>query len=211
MRATARLLGALLVAAAVAVPAAAQAPRQTAVLAGGCFWGMQEVFEHVDGVTRVISGYSGGTAATATDEQVNTETTGHAESVEITFDPAVVSYATLLDVFFRVAHDPTQLDRQGPDAGKSYRSVIFYADAAQHREAEAAIARLTAARVYAGRIVTEVVPLHGFYRAAAYHQDYAVRHPDDPYIVDNDLPKVRRLREVFPRLYREAPVLASSR
>ena len=211
MRATARLLGALFVAAAVAVPAAAQAPRQTAVLAGGCFWGMQEVFEHVRGVTRVVAGYAGGTAVTASHDQVSSETTGHAESVQITFDPAVVSYETLLDVFFRVAHDPTQLDRQGPDVGSSYRSAIFYLNEAQRRTAEAVIAKLTAAHAYDGPIVTQVAPSGGFYRAEAFHQDYAVRHPDDPYIVENDLPKVKRLREVFPQLYREAPVLTSSR
>ncbi len=205
-------IGALAVAASIAAaPLAAQTPRETAVLAGGCFWGMQELFEHVHGVVRVVAGYSGGTAATATSDQVNTETTGHAESVEITFDPSLVSYETLLDVFFRVAHDPTQLNRQGPDVGRSYRSAVFYESAAQRRAAETLIARLTAAHVYAAPIVTQVVPLRGFYRAEAYHQDYAVRHPDDPYIVTNDLPKVQHLREAFPRLYRETPVLTSSR
>ena len=196
---------------ATAAPLAAQAPRQTAVLAGGCFWGIQNLFEHVTGVTRVVSGYAGGTAETANYEQVGSETSGHAESVEITFDPSVVSYETLLDVFFSVGHDPTQLNRQGPDEGPSYRSAIFYRNEEQRRVAQAVIARLTASHAYSKPIVTQVVPFTGFYRAEEYHQDFAVHHPDYPYIVVNDLPKVEHLREKFPQLYRESPVLTTSR
>ncbi|HVO34080.1 MAG TPA: peptide-methionine (S)-S-oxide reductase MsrA [Gemmatimonadales bacterium] len=194
-----------------AIPLAAQSPRQTAVLAGGCFWGIQNLFEHVNGVTRVVAGYAGGRAETASYDRVSSETTGHAESVQITFDPSVVSYETLLDVFFTVGHDPTELNRQGPDVGASYRSAIFYMDEEQRRAAEAAIARLAAAHAYARPVVTQVVPFSGFYRAEEYHQDFATRHPDYPYIVINDLPKVAHLRDRFPRLYREMPVLTSSR
>lgn len=194
-----------------AAPLAAQAPRQTAVLAGGCFWGIQNLFEHVKGVTLAVAGYAGGTARTASYDQVSSETTGHAESVQITFDPSVVSYETLLDVFFAVGHDPTQLNRQGPDVGTSYRSAIFYMNDEQRRVAESVIARLTAARAYPGRIVTQVVPLGGFYRAEEYHQDFATKNPTYPYIVINDLPKVDHLREKFPQLYRDKPVLTSSR
>jgi len=194
----------------VVSPLSAQAP-QTAVLAGGCFWGIQNLFEHVRGVTRVVAGYAGGTAETASYDQVGTETTGHAESVQITFDPSVVSYETLLDVFFSVGHDPTELNRQGPDVGTSYRSAIFYLNDEQRDVAQAVIARLTAAHAYAHPIVTQVVPFKGFYRAEAYHQDFATHHPDHPYIVINDLPKVDHLRAKFPQLYRETPVLTSSR
>jgi peptide-methionine (S)-S-oxide reductase len=194
-----------------AAPLAAQAPRQTAVLAGGCFWGIQNLFEHVRGVTLVVAGYAGGSAQTASYDQVSNETTGHAESVQITFDPSVVSYETLLDVFFSVGHDPTQLNRQGPDVGTSYRSAIFYLNDEQRRVAQAVIARLTAAHAYAGPIVTQVAPFGGFYRAEEYHQDFATKNPAYPYIVINDLPKVDHLRSRFPQLFRDKPVLTSSR
>ncbi len=190
----------------LAFPALAQAPRQTAVFAGGCFWGIQNLYEHVHGVISVTSGYAGGTAQGADYETVSSGTTGHAESVRIVFDPDVVSYQTLLDVFFTVAHDPTQLDRQGPDEGPQYRSVVFAADSVQRRAAATAIARLTASHAFPRPIVTEVVPFTGFYPAEAYHQDYAIRHPYDAYIVINDLPKVARLRSRFPALYQEAAV-----
>jgi len=196
--------------AAFASPLAAQAPRQTAVLAGGCFWGMQYVFEHVAGVTSVVAGYAGGQAATAEYETVSGGGTGHAESVEITFDPAVVSYEKLLDVFFTVAHDPTELNRQGPDVGTQYRSVIFFADTAQQRIAQAVIHRLERSGAFRRPIVTQVVPLPGFYRAEAYHQDYARRHPTDPYIAYNDLPKIPVLKAKFPQLYREPGVPAAA-
>jgi len=192
-------------------PLAAQTHRETAVLAGGCFWGIQNLFEHVKGVTRVVAGYAGGTAQTASYDQVSNETTGHAESVEIAFDPSVVSYETLLDVFFSVGHDPTELNRQGPDVGASYRSAVFYMNDAQRQTAQSVIARLTAAHAYAGPIVTQVVPFGGFYRAEEYHQDFATKNPTYPYIVINDLPKVDHLREKFPQLYRDRPVLTSSR
>ena len=179
---------------------------QTAVLAGGCFWGMQEVFEHVKGVTHVTAGYAGGSANTATYEQVGTGTTGHAESVQITYDPSQVSYGQLLKVFFAVAHDPTERNRQGPDVGTQYRSAIFYTSDEQRRIAQAYIDQLTRAKAFPRPIVTQVVPLHGFYPAEAYHQDYAVNHPDEPYIVINDLPKVERLRRQMADLYRESRV-----
>lgn len=174
---------------------------ETAVLAGGCFWGIQVVFEHVKGVTRVTAGYSGGTAGTAQYETVSTGTTGHAESVQITYDPAQVSYGQILKVFFAVAHNPTELNRQGPDDGTQYRSAIFYANDEQRRIAQAYIAQLDQARVFPRPIVTQVVALKTFYPAEAYHQDYAVHHPDDPYIRINDLPKVEHLRQQLPELY----------
>jgi peptide-methionine (S)-S-oxide reductase len=161
---------------------------------------MESVFEHLRGVTDVVSGFSGGSKDTAHYEDVSAGNTGHAESVEITFDPAVISYATLLDVFFRVAHDPTELNYQGPDSGTQYRSVVFYANAAQQRTAEATIARLTAQKVFAAPIVTQVVALHGFYAAEAYHQHFAALHPFYPYIVINDAPKLAALRARFPHL-----------
>jgi peptide-methionine (S)-S-oxide reductase len=175
-----------------------------AVLAGGCFWGIEAVFERVKGVTSVTSGYAGGTANTATYGQVGTGRTGHAEAVRITFDPSQVSYGRLLHVFFAVAHDPTQRNRQGPDVGPQYRSAIFYATDEQKRVAQAYIDQLTRAKVFRRPIVTEVVPLDHFYPAEAYHQDYAVRHPNQPYIVIHDLPKVERLRRRLPELYRES-------
>jgi peptide-methionine (S)-S-oxide reductase len=177
-------------------------PPEKAVFAGGCFWGVQLVFQHVKGVTHVTSGYSGGAALTAHYELVGTGTTGHAESVEVTFDPAQVSYERLLEVLFTVAHDPTELDRQGPDTGTQYRSAIFYANEDQKRAAEAVIARLERAKAYSRPIVTQVVPLEAFYPAEDYHQDYATLHPESPYIAFNDAPKLERLHEKFPELYR---------
>jgi len=196
----------------LAVPAAAQtarraaAPLDTAVVSGGCFWGIQAVYEHVTGVVEAVSGYAGGDASTAQYETVSTGRTGHAESVRIVYDPAVVSYATLLEVFFGVAHDPTQLNRQGPDEGTQYRSAIFYRSPAQHRTADSVIAALTRAHTYAGPIVTVVSALDRFYPAEAYHQDYAIRHPTNLYIMINDRPKVAHLKERFPALWREDPV-----
>jgi peptide-methionine (S)-S-oxide reductase len=175
--------------------------RQTAVLAGGCFWGIQAVFEHVRGVTRVTAGYSGGTAGTAEYETVSSGATGHAESVEITYDPSRISYGQLLKVYFSVAHDPTQLNRQGPDEGTQYRSAIFYRNDEQKRIAEAYIGQLESAKVFSRPIVTQVVALKAFYRAEDYHQDYAVQHPNDPYIRINDLPKVEHLHQTLPELY----------
>jgi peptide-methionine (S)-S-oxide reductase len=183
--------------------AAAAPPEETVVFAGGCFWGVQGVFQRVKGVTRAVSGYAGGSAASAQYEAVSRGTTGHAESVEVTFDPARISYAELLQVFFTVAHDPTQLNRQGPDVGPQYRSAIFYATATQKSSAQAHIDQLTAARAFPRAIVTQVVPLAGFYAAEAYHQDYLNRHPDDPYIVFHDWPKIESLRKKFPSLYVE--------
>jgi peptide-methionine (S)-S-oxide reductase len=174
---------------------------QTAVFSGGCFWGIQAVFQHVKGVIRATSGYSGGSAATAEYEVVSTGATGHAESVKVAYDPAAVTYGQLLKVFFSVAHDPTELNRQGPDSGSQYRSVIFYGGDEQKRIAEAYIAQLNQAKVYRGPIVTQVVPLRAFYPAEAYHQNYAALHPDSPYIVFNDAPKVAHLRQQFPDLY----------
>jgi peptide-methionine (S)-S-oxide reductase len=171
------------------------------VLAGGCFWGIQAVFEHVKGVSRVTAGYSGGSAGTAEYETVSTGTTGHAESVEIVYDPSEISYGQLLKVYFSVAHDPTQLNRQGPDEGTQYRSAIFYTNNDQQRIAQAYIDQLNKAKVYPRPIVTQVVALKGFYPAEGYHQDYAVHHPNDPYIRINDLPKVDHLREKLPELY----------
>ena len=184
-----------------AAPVLAQG-RETAVFAGGCFWGVDAVFRHVRGVLHVVSGYAGGSAATARYELVSTDTTGHAESVEVTFDPRQVSYQQLLRVFFTVAHDPTQRNRQGPDEGTQYRSVLFYATPEQHRAALAMIAALERERAYAESIVTEVMPLRAFYAAEGYHQNYLARHLDQPYIVFNDLPKLGSLKQRFPELYR---------
>jgi peptide-methionine (S)-S-oxide reductase len=172
----------------------------TAVLAGGCFWGMESVFEHVRGVTNVVSGFSGGSKETAHYDDVSEGDTGHAESVEITYDPARISYATLLDVYFRVAHDPTELNAQGPDSGTQYRSAIFYASPEQKRVAEAKVAALTAQHIFSAPIVTQIVPLRGFYPAESYHQHFAALHPLYPYIVINDAPKLVELRERFPKL-----------
>ncbi len=184
------------------VPLAAANGPQTAVFAGGCFWGVDAVFKHVKGVVRAASGYAGGSASTAKYEQVSTGTTGHAESVRITYDPSQISYGQLLKVFFSVAHDPTQLNRQGPDTGTQYRSAIFYTNAEQKRVAESYMAQLQAARAFGQPIVTQVTPLTAFYEAEAYHQDYVAHHPDEPYIVFNDLPKVANLQRQFPSLYR---------
>ena len=174
---------------------------ETAVLAGGCFWGMQSVFEHVRGVRQVWAGYSGGDASTAHYDDVSDGDTGHAESIEIQFDPAVISYGQLLKVYFAVAHDPTELNRQGPDAGTQYRSEIFYANAEQQKIATAYIAQLGAAKVFDASIVTLVQPLKAFYPAESYHQDYARIHPDDMYIVINDAPKVAQLKKLYPTMY----------
>ena len=174
---------------------------QVAVFSGGCFWGVDAVFKHVKGVVKVTSGYAGGSAATAHYEIVSTGLTGHAESVEVVYDPSQVSYEDLLKVFFTVAHDPTELNRQGPDEGKQYRSVIFYADQAQQKAAEAYIAKLTESHAYSEAIVTQVVPLTHFYLAEGYHQNYCALHRDNPYIVMNDLPKLKRLQEEYPSLY----------
>ena len=182
---------------------------QTVVLAGGCFWGIEAVFEHVKGVTDAVSGYAGGTKEQADYETVSTGTTGHAESVKVTFDPTKVSLEKLLQVFFSVATDPTQLNRQGPDVGPQYRSVIFFADEDQARIARAYIDQLTKAKVYPRPIVTQVVKLQGFYPAEEYHQNFAERNPTYPYIVYNDAPKVANLKKQFPDLYRQETALAA--
>ena len=184
------------------VPASAQSGEATAVFAGGCFWGVDAVFKHVTGVRNVLSGYSGGSAATAKYLLVGTGTTGHAESVQVTYDPSKVSYAELLKVFFSVAHDPTQLDRQGPDVGSQYRSAIFYANPTQKEIAQRYIAQLDAAKAFKRPIVTQVVPLDKFYAAEDYHQNYLALHPDQPYIVYNDLPKLAELKKEFPAYYK---------
>ena len=191
-------------------PKQAGAP-QTAVLAAGCFWGVQGVFEHVRGVRKVVSGYAGGERGTAQYETVSTGATGHAESVMITFDPAEVSYGQLLQIAFSVVHDPTQLNRQGPDVGSQYRSAIFVADADQRHIAESYIAQLNGAHAFPRPITTRIEPLKGFYPAEGYHQDYLVHHPDAPYIEYNDLPKVSNLERVFPALYDPQPVLTTSK
>jgi peptide-methionine (S)-S-oxide reductase len=175
--------------------------QQTAVVAGGCFWGIQAVFQHVKGVIRATAGYSGGSAKTAEYEVVSTGKTGHAESVQIVYDPSQITYGDLLRVFFSVAHDPTELNRQGPDDGTQYRSVIFYGNEEQKQIADAYIAQLDKAGVFRHRIVTQVVPLQAFYLAEAYHQNYAALHPNQPYILFNDAPKVEHLRQEFPELY----------
>ncbi|MGA9796939.1 MAG: peptide-methionine (S)-S-oxide reductase MsrA [Rhizomicrobium sp.] len=184
---------------------------ETAVLAGGCFWGQQGVFEHVKGVTQVLAGYSGGSKDTANYEDVSSETTGHAESVQIKFDPKVVTYGQLLRIYFSVAHDPTELDRQGPDSGKSYRSDIFYTTPEQQKIATAYIAQLGKAHVYAAPIVTRVDRFAAFYPAESYHQDYLIHNPDSGYIVVNDLPKIANLKRIYPQMYRNQPVMVASR
>ena len=177
--------------------------QDTAVFAGGCFWGTQAVFERVKGVVKTTAGYSGGSAATATYDQVITETTGHAESVEVVYDPSKITYGQLLRIFFSVAHDPTQLNRQGPDVGTSYRSAIFYSNDEQKRIATAYIAQLDAAKVFPHKIVTEVTPLRAFYRAEDYHQDYALHNPENLYIQICDRPKISALKEQYPDLFVE--------
>jgi peptide-methionine (S)-S-oxide reductase len=197
-------------------PPAVDAPKatgaiQTAVLAAGCFWGVQGVYEHVRGVTKVVSGYAGGTGATAQYETVSQGNTGHAESVKISFDPAQISYGQILQIAFSVVHDPTELDRQGPDSGSQYRSAIFFADDTQKHIAQSYIAQLDGVHAFGKPIVTRLEPLKGFYDAESYHQDFLVRHPGHPYIAYNDLPKVENLKRVFPDLYREQPVLVNAR
>jgi peptide-methionine (S)-S-oxide reductase len=177
------------------------AGKETAVFAGGCFWGTQAVFERVKGVIKTAAGYAGGSAASATYDQVTTETTGHAESVEVVYDPSRITYGQLLRIFFSVAHDPTELNRQGPDVGTSYRSAIFYTNDEQKRIATAYIAQLDAAKVFPKRIVTELTPLKGFYRAEDYHQDYALKNPTSSYIQICDLPKISALKKQFPELF----------
>ncbi|OGR38620.1 MAG: peptide-methionine (S)-S-oxide reductase [Desulfovibrionales bacterium GWA2_65_9] len=191
-----RLFGGLLLM--FSLGAVAAPVMQTAVFAGGCFWGVDAVFKHVKGVSEVVSGYAGGSAATANYKQVSRGNSGHAEAVRVRFDPAQVSYSQLLQVFFGVAHDPTQLNRQGPDVGTQYRSAIFYADDAQRKAAQAYIRRLEGA----APIVTQIVPLQQFFPAEEYHQNYLARHLDQPYIVIHDLPKLDALRREFPALYR---------
>ncbi|HZF26723.1 MAG TPA: peptide-methionine (S)-S-oxide reductase MsrA [Steroidobacteraceae bacterium] len=187
----------------------AAGPMQTAVVAGGCFWGVQGVFQHLRGVKKALSGYAGGSNSTAEYETVSTGETGHAESVQITYDPAVVSYGEILQVFFSVAHDPTQLNRQGPDTGPQYRSAIFYANDEQKKIAQAYVAQLDQAHVYGRPIVTRVDPLKGFFAAENYHQDYLTNNPHNPYIVINDLPKVQNFARVLPALYQPKPVLVA--
>jgi peptide-methionine (S)-S-oxide reductase len=180
---------------------AASSSHETAVFAGGCFWGIQAVFEHVKGVTKATAGYAGGVANTAHYEMVSTGATGHAESVEVTYDPSQITYGQLLKVYFAVAHDPTELNRQGPDEGTQYRSSVFYANDSQKKIAEAYIAQLDDAKTFHGKIVTQVVPLKGFFAAELYHQDYAMHNPTDLYIMINDAPKVRNLKKQFPEMY----------
>jgi peptide-methionine (S)-S-oxide reductase len=186
----------------------AAGPAQTAVLAGGCFWGVQGVFEHVRGVQKVVAGYAGGEKSTAQYETVSSGSTGHAESVKITFDPAAVSYGQILQIAFSVVHDPTQVNRQGPDAGTQYRSAIFYADEGQKHIAESYISQLTQAHAFARPIATRVDPLKGFYAAEDYHQDYLIHNPTQPYIAMYDIPKIENFKRTFPELYSGQPVLA---
>jgi peptide-methionine (S)-S-oxide reductase len=186
---------------------AGQAASEVAVVAGGCFWGVQGVFQHVEGVTSAVSGYAGGDKATAQYERVSTGTTGQAESVQITFDPRKISYGRLLQIYFSVAHDPTELNRQGPDVGTQYRSAIFPTSAEQARVAKGYIAQLDQAHFFDAAIVTRIEPDRAFFPAEAYHQDFLTRHPTYPYIVINDLPKIENLKRLFPDLYRADPVL----
>ena len=198
---------------AIDIPATAQAGPQsgsaTAVFAGGCFWGVQAVFQHTQGVLNAVSGYAGGDKATASYEMIGSGRTGHAESVQITYDPKKISYGKLLQIYFSVAHDPTTLNRQGPDSGTQYRSAVFYQDANQKKVTESYIAQLDAAKVFPGKIVTQLTPLSAFYPAEAYHQDYATLHPNQPYIARFDLPKIANLKTVMPEVYRDKPVLVS--
>ncbi|AHZ71652.1 methionine sulfoxide reductase A [Pseudomonas mandelii JR-1] len=187
-----------------------QAHRETAVFAGGCFWGVQGVFQHVKGVKKAVSGYAGGEASTARYERVSDGDTGHAESVEVTFDPSQVSYGTLLQIYFSVAHNPTELNRQGPDSGTQYRSAIFPANTEQQRVAQAYIAQLDAAHSFTKPIVTKLETYNGFYPAEEEHQDFLTEHPTYPYIVINDLPKVAQLKQLYPDRYQEKPVLVKA-
>jgi peptide-methionine (S)-S-oxide reductase len=191
-------------------PSNPQATSEVAILAGGCFWGVQGVFQHVEGVSSAVSGYAGGAADTAHYEMVGTGTTRHAESVRITFDPRHISYGHILQIYFSVAHDPTELDRQGPDVGTQYRSTIFPTNPQQTRIAEAYIAQLDQARVFGVPIVTRIEPGREFYPAEDYHQDFLARNPRYPYIVINDLPKIENLQRLFPDLYRATPVLVAA-
>ncbi len=201
----------------LAIPAAAvdsaadlRKTSEVAVLAGGCFWGVQGVFQHVTGVTRAVSGYAGGEAETAQYPTVGTGSTGHAESVQITFDPRKITFGKLLQIYFAVAHDPTQKDRQGPDVGTQYRSAIFPTSAEQARIAAAYVAQLNRAHVFREAIATTIEPNRTFYPAEPYHQDFLTRHPNHPYIMFNDLPKIGDLKHAFPGLYRDEPVLVSA-
>jgi peptide-methionine (S)-S-oxide reductase len=191
-------------------PAAEAGGLQTAVLAGGCFWGVQAVFQHTKGVTKAVSGYAGGTKESANYETVSSGRTGHAESVEVTFDPSVISYGTILQIYFSVAHDPTELNRQGPDEGPQYRSEIFTKDETQKKIAAAYIAQLDHAGAFRQPIATKVGALAAFYPAEGYHQDYATLHPSNLYIVYNDLPKIENLKRLFPDRYRPTPVLVTA-
>jgi len=196
--------------AAPAVDERSSAASETAVLAGGCFWGMQGVFEHVKGVTKVVAGYSGGDKGAAEYETVSSGTTGHAESVQIAFDPHQISFGQLLRIYFSVAHDPTQLNRQGPDEGNQYRSEIFTIGEEQQRIARAYISQLEKARAFSAPIVTRIAPAKGFYAAENYHQDYLIHHPESLYIQINDVPKIRALKRLYPQLYRDRPVQVAS-
>ena len=193
------------------VPRAKSAGTQTAVFAGGCFWGVEAVFRHMKGVQSATSGYAGGRTGNPTYEDVGSGMTGHAESVEVRFDPSQVTYGELLRVFMSVAHDPTELNRQGPDVGTQYRSAIYYANDEQKKIAQAYVAQLDAARVYPGRIVTEIAPLAAFHRAEAYHQDYLALHPTEPYIVYNDLPKLEALKKDYPAMVRAQPLRGTAK
>jgi len=193
-----------------ATDVAAASDIQTAVIAGGCFWGVQGVFQHTAGVVNAVSGYAGGSKATADYNMVSMGTTGHAEAVEIKYDPKKISYGKILQIFFSVVHDPTQLNRQGPDTGTQYRSAIFTTNDEQKKVAEAYIAQLNAAKVYKKPIVTKLGPLEAFYAAEAYHQDYLTLHPNQPYIAYNDIPKVENLKKIFAENYIEKPTLVSS-
>jgi peptide-methionine (S)-S-oxide reductase len=199
------------IAAPTADEAAPAAGTEIAVLAGGCFWGVQGVFQHVDGVTSAVSGYAGGNKDTAEYETVSTGTTGHAESVQVTFDPHKISYGRILQIYFSVAHDPTELDYQGPDHGTQYRSAIFPTTPEQARVARAYIKQLDDAHVFAAPIVTKIEPDKAFYPAEAYHQNYLTLHPEQPYIAINDLPKIAALKQLFPNFYRGEPVLVAAK
>jgi peptide-methionine (S)-S-oxide reductase len=189
----------------------ASGPREIAVFAGGCFWGVQGVFQHTRGVIQAVSGYAGGAKQTAAYELVGSSLTGHAEAVQVSFDPKQITYAQLLQIFFSVVHDPTQMNRQGPDRGTQYRSAVFTTSPSQQAVAEKYIARLEAAKVFQARIVTQVVPLPAFYVAEGYHQDYATLHPESGYIATFDLPKIANLKTAFPQWYREQPALVAGR
>lgn len=204
--------------AAVAVPAPSgkavlnsTASSATVVLAGGCFWGVQGVFQHTQGVLQAVSGYAGGKPDTASYPMVSSGSTGHAEAVQVTYDPRKISYGQILQIYFSVAHDPTQLNRQGPDHGTQYRSAIFTSSSEQAQATQAYIAQINAAKVFSTPIVTQVAPLQGFYRAEDYHQDYATLYPNQPYIAYNDLPKISNLQKMYPALYRADPVLVFKR